>query len=315
MNQILATDIEKNKKNKKASISSIVVFFCIFLIVFGIGVSAVGIYGYHKNMKDRLNEGLLVNNSDKPFVTSTRESANVINIIVTHDKAISSIVYKINEENEKEINVNNRTDINEKITLGTGTNHIIVTAKDINGLTTVYETTVEVEEGHSADPQEGPTITLTPIEGKVQVTTESTINIDKIKYYWDNDEANATVLTINDTKNETLIDVVLEGTHILNIIATDVNGNETRREQKVMGVNKPKINVTTDGKSFFIKAEDSQGLSKVEITLNTNETITETIDGNEYTKTIELENGENRLTVKVYNKNGISEISRVKFTK
>ena len=76
-----------------------------------------------------------------------------------------------------------------------------------------------------------------------------------------------------------------------------------------------KINVTTDGKSFFIKAEDSQGLSKVEITLNTNETTTETIDGNEYTKTIELENGENRLTVKVYNKNGISEISRVKFTK
>ena len=121
--------------------------------------------------------------------------------------------------------------------------------------------------------------------------------------------------TINATKNETLIDVVLEGTHILNIIATDIEGKETRKSQKVMGVNKPKINITTDGKTFFIKAEDSQGLSKVEITLNNNEPITENIEGNEYNKNIELENGENRLTVKVYNKNNVSQISRVKFTK
>ena len=82
-----------------------------------------------------------------------------------------------------------------------------------------------------------------------------------------------------------------------------------------MGVNKPKIDVTTDGQSFFIKAEDSQGLSKVEITLNSNETITENIEGTEYKKKITLENGENRLTVKVYNKDDVSQISRVKFTK
>ena len=202
---------------------------------------------------------------------------------------------------------NNKISVNEKIILNSGKNNVSITAKDINGISSAYETTIDVAEG--------PAITLTPVEGKVQATTESTVNIDKIKYYWDDDEANATVLTINATKNETLIDVVLEGTHTLNIIATDIEGKETRKSQKVMGVNKPKINVTTDGKSFFIKAEDSQGLSKVEITLNNNEPITENIEGNEYSKNIELENGENRLTVKVYNKNNVSQISRVKFTK
>lgn len=307
MNQILATDIEKNKKNKKASTRSIVIIFCIFLITFGLGTTVAGGYSYYKNIINKSNNDLLVSNSTKPRITIERESANSINIVVTHDKEISSVKYTINEESEKEILTNNKTSVNEKIILNSGKNNVSITAKDINGISSAYETTIDVAEG--------PAITLTPVEGKVQATTESTVNIDKIKYYWDDDEANAIVLTINATKNETLIDVVLEGTHILNIIATDIEGKETRKSQKVMGVNKPKINVTTDGKNFFIKAEDSQGLSKVEITLNNNEPITENIEGNEYNKNIELENGENRLTVKVYNKNNVSQISRVKFTK
>lgn len=307
MNQILSMDIEKKKKNKKANINTIVVFFCIFLIIFGLGTTATGAYSYYKNLTNKSNEGLLVNNSTKPFITTERESSNTINIVVTHDKEISSVNYKINEENENEISVNNRSNINEKITLKAGTNNIKITAKDINGMTSIYETTVEVAEG--------PSITLTPVEGKVKAVTESTANIDKITYYWDNDEEKATTLTINDVKNETLIDVSLEGTHVLHIKAIDVNGIETSKSQSVMGVNKPKLEITTDGQSFFIKAQDSQGLSKVEITLNTNETITENIEGSEYSKNITLENGENKLTVKVYNKNDVSQISRVKFTK
>ena len=38
-------------------------------------------------------------------------------------------------------------------------------------------------------------------------------------------------------------------------------------------------------------------------------------EGTEYIKGIDLENGENRLTVKVFNKNNVSQISRVKITK
>lgn len=315
MNQILSTNIEKKNKKKKASINSIVIFFCIFLIIFGIGTTATGVYSYNKSLANKSNQNLLINNSTKPFITSTRENANTINIIVTHDKTLSSIIYKINDEDENEINVNNRTNINEKVTLRSGKNKVTVTAKDINGITNVYETTVDVAEETTDDNQEGPSIKLSPIDGKIQAVIESDVNIDKITYYWDEDETNATVLTINDKKNDTLIDVSLEGTHILHIIATDVEGKETKKTQKVMGVNKPKIEITTDGKSFFVKAEDSQGLAKVEITLNTNETITENIEGNEYSKNINLENGENRLTVKVFNKNDVSQISRVKYTK
>ena len=43
--------------------------------------------------------------------------------------------------------------------------------------------------------------------------------------------------------------------------------------------------------------------------------IAREINEKEYSTTVDLENGENRLTVTVYNKNGLSEVSRVKFTK
>lgn len=307
MNQILSMDIEKKKKNRKANINTIIIFFSIFLIIFGLGTTVTGAYSYYKNLTNKSNEQLLIKNSTIPDITTERESSNTINIVVTHDKEIASVYYIINGEDENEINVNNRSNINEKIILKPGINNIKITAKDINGMTSIYETTAEVAEG--------PSITLTPVEGKVKAVTESTVNIDKITYYWDDDKANATTFSINDLKNETLIDVSLEGTHVLHIKAVDVNGVETSKDQTVMGVNKPKIEVTTDGQSFFIKAQDSQGLSKVEITLNTNETITENIDGSEYSKNITLENEENRLTVKVYNKNDVSQISRVKFTK
>lgn len=307
MNQILSVEIEKKKKTKKASINSIVIVFCIFLIIFGIGTTCTGAISYSKYLSNKSNENLPINNISGPIITTERPSSNNIKIVVIHDKGITNVSYKINDEDEVEINGNNKLEVVESINLNAGNNIIKIRAKDINGISSEREAIIEVAEG--------PTISLTPIEGKIKAVTESPTNIDKIEYYWDSDIENKKVLTINDTKNETLIDVTLEGIHTLNIKAIDINGIETKREQTIMGVNKPQVQVTTDGQSFFIKAEDSQGLSKVEITLNSNETITENIEGTEYKKKIPLENGENRLTVKVYNKDDLSQISRVKFTK
>ena len=307
MNQILSVEIEKKKKKNKVSTRSILIIFSIFLIIFGVGMTTTGAYAYYKNLTNKANNNLLINNSTKPSITMEIQSIKTPNIVVSHDKEIKLITYTINGQDTHEIEGNNRLEVKQMITLNAGKNNIKITAKDINGITSEYETTLEVADG--------PSITLTPIEGKIQAVTESTSNIDKIIYYWDDDRANETVLTINDIKNETLIDVSLEGTHTLHIKAIDKDGVETEKSQTIIGVNKPKIEVTTDGQKFYIKAQDTQGLSKVEITLNTHETITENIEGNEYIKGIDLENGENRLTVKVFNKNNVSQISRVKFTK
>ena len=312
MNQILSVEIEKKKKKSKASVKSILIVFSIFLIIFGVGITATGAYSYYKNISNKENENIVLVNNEEPLITTERPNANTIKIVVSHDKEIENVWYTLNSEEEVEISTNRKSNVEKTIRLRAGKNTIKVTAKDINGIQSVYEGNFDVEETEVSD---GPTITLTPVEGKVQSVVESETNIDKIIYYWDDDEANATTLTINDKKNETLIDVNLEGTHTLTIKATDTEGKQTIKQQKVMGVNKPKLEITTDGQSFIIKAEDANGLSKIEITLNNNETITEDINGKEYTKNINLESGENRLTVTVYNSNGIQQLNRVKYTK
>ena len=308
MNQILSMNIEKSKKKSKVSIKKIVIVFCIILIIFGTGITVNGSYSYYKNLKEKTERQLFINNSEKPNITTERENANTINIVVSHDKEIAYISYSINEQDEIEINANNRINIKEQVTLKAGTNNIKITAKDIIGITSIYETTVEVEDG--------PMISLTPLEGKIQAVTQgSNADIDKISYYWDNNVETATVLTINDIKNETLIDVSLEGEHVLHVEAIDKEGKRSFKSQKIEGVSKPTIEITTDKTYFYIKATDSQELAKIEIKLNNNEVITEEINSIEYNKKITLENGENKLTVKVYNKKDVSQVSRVKYTK
>lgn len=323
MNQILSVEIEKKKKKGKASEKSILIVFSIFLMIFGIGITTTGAYSYYKNISNKDNENPVLASSEKPIITTERPNANTIKIVVTHDKEIENVWYTLDTEETVEINTNKKSNVEKTIKLNPGTHTIKIFAEDIRGIQESYESTINVEEnvgntgenGDSIEVNEGPTVILTPEAGKVKAVTESETGIDKIIYYWDEDEANSKTLTINDKKNETLIDVTLEGTHTLTIKAIDVEGKQTVKQQKVMGVNKPKLEVTTDGQSFFIKAEDETGLAKIEITLNNNTTISEEINGNKYDKTINLESGENKLTVKVYNKNEIEQISRVKYTK
>ena len=108
---------------------------------------------------------------------------------------------------------------------------------------------------------------------------------------------------------------VLEGSHTLTVVAVDIEGNKETKTQKTIGDNKPSLTVTTDGEKFIIDATDDEGLTKIEFKLNSNDTITEDISGQECHKEIDLVTGVNKLVVKVQNSNGISETKKVKYSK
>lgn len=307
MNQILSVDSPQNKKKKKrSSIQSIIIVFAVILMIFGIGLTSTGAYSYYRSLSNNLNNSIVSEASTKPVISIERENASIINIVVTHDKGIANVTYTLNNEDPIQINGNNQTEVQQEVQLPVGASNIVIIAEDINGISSSYSSSFAVEQK--------PTITLEQVDTQIQVTTESEINIDYVMYYWDEDEANAQRYTINDVKNVTLIDV-LEGNHTLTIVAVDVEGNETIETKKIIGDTKPTLSVTTDGEVFAINATDDQGLAKIEITLNNNEPMTEEITGTEYSNTVNLENGENRLTVVVYNLNGLTETSRVKYTK
>ena len=185
MNQILSVESPEQRKSKsvKTPLHSILVVFSIFLIIFGIGITSTGAYGYYKNLANNSNGNMPKTSSTKPVITIERENASKINIVVTHDKEISTLTYSINDEQPVEIDANNQNEFQYEITLPAGVSNINIIAEDINGITSSRQSTYEVDAG--------PTIQLSQVENKIQITTESEENIDYIKYYWDNDEDNA----------------------------------------------------------------------------------------------------------------------------
>ena len=301
MNQILSVENTKNKKPKSA-IHSILIVFSVILIIFGIGLTSTGAYSYYRGLTSGLDKSIVSEGSTKPVITTERVNASTINIVVTHDKGIVSLTYSINDGQATEVNCDNKMEFKQEVELPIGSSKLTIIAKDINGISSSYENTFEVEDK--------PSITLEQVDGKIKATIESKNNIDYVMYYWDEDEANAMKGTINNTKTD-----VLEGTHTLNIIAVDVNGNQTKKSQKIIGDNKPKIDVKTNGKVFRIIASDDEGLSKIEYTFNSQEMQTEEVSDKEYTKDLELQAGKNNLTVTVYNKNGLSETTTVEYVK
>lgn len=307
MNQILAVEKPQEKRKKhKSGINSILTVFAVILMIFGLGLTSSGGYAFYKNLSNNVDNKVVSSSTSKPVITIERESASTINIVVTHDKAIANVTYTINDEEPVQIDGKNQTEIKQEVELPVGSSTINITAKDVNGISSSYESQTEVEEK--------PTITLEQVDGKIKATVTSKINIDYIMYYWDENEADAKQFTVNDVKTETLIDV-LKGTHTLNVVAVDINGNKTTKPQKVIGDNKPELEVKTNGKVFRIISSDDESLAKIEYSLNSGEVQTEEINQKEYQKDLELANGKNTLTVTVYNSNGLIATTTVEYVK
>ena len=303
MNQILSTRPQnETKRSKEQKTKRIVRIFAIILIIFGICLTSTGSYGYYRSIKEA--KELLNVPVSRPIITIERESATIIKIVVTHDSGIAKVTYAVNDETPVQISGQEKLEFTKELELLNGTSTVKVTAEDIYGVTESYERTIEVEQTA--------TITISQEEGKLKAIIDSQTGLDYIEYYWDNQEQNAAheAVSDNSTKVEKLIDVI-EGEHTLTIKAVDIEGKETKKTQKAIGDFKPTLDITTDGQKFYITASDDEGLTKVEITLNNNETITKEINGKEYAESVDLEAGENKLKVVVYNVNGLSAIKGV----
>ncbi len=307
MNQILSVNTKSNV-NKKMTINSVVIMFTIMLIFFGIGTTASGAYGFYKSLSEQMNNDIVIL-ATEPQISIDRVSASVINIVVTHDKGISAVMYKINNGNPTQILGDGQLEVKKEVELEEGVSTISITAKDVNGVSSTYETTYSVERQA--------TITLGQVDGKIQAAIKNETALKYVEYYWDEDQENGTHIDVeNDSQTAEVYIDVLEGEHILNIKVVDIDDKETTKTQKILGDNKPQLNIKTDGAKFYITASDDQGLEKVEITLNGGETITKEIGTTEYSDSIDLEDVTvNRLIVVVYNVNGLTETMRVQRTR
>ena len=311
MNQILSINNTQGKKtkikqNKPIEINSILKFFAVVLLIFGIFMVGSGSYSMYKNMQ---NDGTNL----KPTINVEQISETEIKLKVSHTKGISSVKYHWNDEEEIEIQTNGKNNIEQTIEMPTGSNMLYIYAKDVNSQEINYQRTYTRESEIDVNiEKDGNNITITA-EGKNELKF--------MTYRWDEEEE--TTIEINSNQTEQSIETP-KGEHTLTVVVVDINNNTETKEQDIKGVTKPTVEVTTDGTNFIIKASDEEGLKKVQFIINNDENQKFMIDlekdlpleeRKQFEYAYPLNDGENKLEIRVFNVNDAVQINKVMFVK
>ena len=310
MNQILSTSMpmEKNKKSKKNKkdipMNSILKFFGMIILIFGVFIIGIGGYTIYKNQ-------VVQQQNLEPTIAIENKTDTEILLKVTHEKKIAKVEYGWNDEDMVVIDGNNGQYVEQEISIPSGINTLHVKVQDEEGKEKTFEKQYEIESN----------INFEVAGNKIKITCQEERTIAYMTYKWDDEEEQR--IEINDTKIDQEIDAI-KGLHKLTVVTVDENNNKATKSQKINGVSKPEliIDVDEEAKHFVIKTSDDEQIQKIEIRLNQDDNqkyLLNLEDKNlkelEYVLPIELQNGENIIEVKVYNSNNVTNESGVRYVK
>ena len=309
MNQILSVEDtkKKNKKSKKqkmprnsgpVAIESILKFFAIAILIFGIFMIGSGSYSMYTNSQEETA-------NVKPTI-QVEESETEITLRVSHSRALSKVTYKWNNDEEVEIQASGKREVSQTIEIPTGENTLTIYAQDENGQETTYQKSYTLEGDITID---------FALDGNnIKVTASGKNELSYMTYRWDEEEE--TRVDINNTQIEQSIEIPM-GQHTLTVIVVDINNTTETKEQEVKGVTKPNLEITTDGSdNFIIKVSDNEGLKRLEFTVNDTDKYKLELEGRtELEYKWPIEDGENILDVTIYNQSDVTETMRVRVNK
>ena len=301
MNQILSTSMpmdNKKKKEKKVNtnpvaIKSILKFFAIAMLIFGIFTIGTGAYAVFKNQSEQQEQNL------EPSISIEDKDEETILLKV--------VEYRWNDEESTVVNGNNGKYIEKQIKVPSGKNTLHVLVVDEDGKEIPYEKQYERESK----------INFEVSGNKIKIIYEGDKKVSYMTYRWDEEEEKT--IQINDTKIDQEIDAI-KGLHTLTVIVVDEDNNTDTKVQKINGVSKPKITVAVDDakQHFVIKASDDEKITTIVFRLNQDDNQYYTLniaDMNyndiQYVLPMELQSGENTIEVTIKNASGVTEESGI----
>lgn len=302
MNQILSVEMPKKRtkiktgQNNKASTKSVVTFFCVVLIIFGIALIGISIFA----ILDSKNKGDSQKPANLPRIDVT-QNATELEIEVICVSEISSVEYNWENKKAEKVEGNGRNTMNLKVDIPSGTNIFTIKAIDTEGREKEYsQEYVGAKEPNIT--QFDPTIE----RNTIIVKCEETQIIKYMSYFYDEEQEK--VEDINNTTG--LIKIASKpGEHLLTIKVGYEDGTVGKLSNKVFV---PILKISPNGvgqyNKFIIDASSSRIIDKVKINFNGVETV-ETVNSEKYYKELDLKPGEpgtNELKVEVYDKEGMS---------
>lgn len=289
--------INYGRPSDKANIVSIVRVFCVLIILFGlvlVGDATYGIMNSRPKLRDNVN------------VTANAIGSNVT-INAVGSMPIQSLIYRWNQGEETVVQGNGTVELEAVVQIPTGNNILNMSVIDYYGNKSEFQKQYINEQDDSSKP----TIEISVSGNMLNITATDETEMSYLTYSWNNGTPTRVDMdtTLTDkTVLRTSVEVQ-KGENTLSIVAVDIDGNTNTRTEKIKGANKPTFTVTADGTNLVIKAQDEDGISKVEITVDgiTSDTGDEPLNLKELTATQAITPGEHTVTITVTNINGLSE--------
>ena len=325
MNQILSVEPPKPKKEKKEKkekkqknnfqyssskksgpieIEKITKIFATALIIFGIIMIGSGSYSMFQGTKEDTSDV-------KPTISVEEISETQLKIQITHTSTLQRATYNWTGEEPVQLNAAGKRNVEQTIEIPTGENTLNIYALDGNGKETNYSKVYTRQGDINIDFS---------VDGANLVVSASGVNeLSYMTYRWDEEEEQR--IDINALETEQTIEIP-QGQHTITVSVVDVNNTMETKDQEVKGVMKPTLNIGRTETNFVISASDSEGLTRMEVRIDQDESQKFSIDlerlypnvddRKEFTYDgFQLHDGENTLEVTVYNVNGVSETAAV----
>lgn len=296
MNQILYSGGKKEKNN----ITKIVKAFCIIIIVFSLFFIVQGTYALvTKDSKTKIG----AKSDSTPNVNVTSQGGKAI-LDISHSKGISKVEYSWNDGEKTSIDENNKTQIKEELVVPNGDCVLNITIVDSDGIETKCEKKFEYDPSTDVTL---PEINIKAVPGKITIEAKDNVEMSYITYKWNDEQENKVEVSGDDKTKITQEIEVKKGRNTLTIVAVDKNGNSKKEEKDILGASKPKISVGKSGGKLVIKVTDDDEVTKVEYNLNGTDYTKENTNENkkEFEIRQALQQGENKITIKAYNKSGL----------
>ena len=309
------------KGTNKLAINKSVKMFASIILIFGIAIISMGVYGKITEKPKQIDQQL--------EIIETKQGSKVT-LKIKSGKPVRLVSYKWNEGESTAIQGNNKLNIEQIITIPQGNNILKITVTDYYGNERDYQKQYIKKSNDSQNPE----ITIIQDETdkrKIKITVKDDTQLTYMTYEWDkyreistNGSSTQNLEIISKGKQEKIVFEkgkkehtfsldIPAGNNILVIEVADGEENVETIKKAIKGLLVPEVELSTKNGILNIKATDEIGVSKVEV--NVDGAISNTGDTplnlKEVNTSIEVGKTKHRIIVTVINMQGQQKVKEI----
>ena len=309
------------KGTNKLAINKSVKMFASIILIFGIAMISMGVYGKITEKPKQIDQQL--------EIRETKQGSKVT-LKIKSGKPVRLVSYKWNEGESAAIQGNNKLNIEQIITIPQGNNILKITVTDYYGNERDYQKQYIKKSNDSQNPE----IAIIQDETdkrKIKITVKDDTQLTYMTYEWDkyreistNGSSTQNLEIISKGKQEKIVFEkgkkehtfsldIPAGNNILIIEVADGEENVETIKKAIKGLLVPEVELSTKNGILNIKATDEIGVSKVEV--NVDGAISNTGDTplnlKEVNTSIEVGKTKHRIIVTVINMQGQQKVKEI----